>query len=73
MEEWRNVEAWYRLIVGLYGVQNKRHYVPRRKPACANVSEEKRRTVWAEGEFSPFSERAHPAGRLGTFSLDCAV
>ena len=45
MEEWRNVEAWYRLIVGLCGAQNKRHYVPRRKPACANVSEEKRRTV----------------------------
>ncbi len=45
MKEWRNVEAWYRLIVGLYGAQNKRHYVPRRKPACAKVSEEKRRTV----------------------------
>ena len=25
--------------------KNKRHYVPRRKPACAKVSEEKRRTV----------------------------
>ena len=50
--------------------KSKRHYVPRRKPACAKVSEEKRRTVWAEVEFSTFSERAHPAGRLGTFSLD---
>ena len=39
-------------------------------PACANVSEEKRRTVWAEGEFSTFSERAHSAGRLGASSLD---
>ena len=50
--------------------QNRPAYAPRRKPACANVSEEKRRTVWAEGEFSTFSERAHPAGRLGASSLD---
>ena len=48
---------------------NRSAYVERREPACAKVSEEKRRTVWAEGEFSTFSERAHSAGRLGTSAL----
>ena len=70
MKKCRDVEACKRWLVVCAEHKNKRHYVPRRKPACAKVSEEKRRTVWAEGEFSPFSERAHPAGRLGAFSLD---
>ena len=65
-----NVEACKRWIVVCAEHKWKRHYVPRRKPACAKVSEEKRRTVWAVGEFSTFSERAHPAGRLGASSLD---